>query len=197
MPDPNTQIDDNNPPHNCSTLEAPRELDGSDRVDAPLDSRMLEEHTVNSVTYPAMTWAQSLEWLLAHGFDTVVWPTMMSGGCVDSQSARSTLALLDEHLNLDANPEGVLGLLDGSSVGPDLHGGVGIEGPELYVIETGLNALEREVAWVYESTVPMEEWHEFQQGAEWYRQPGDEEPAEHPWSHWPHCALGVRRGEPG
>jgi hypothetical protein len=143
-----------------------------------------------------MTWFQSLGWLLAHGYGTLIYPTEMVAGCVMSQSARSTLALLTEYRNLHAEAGGSSGPpLQDPTVAPDLHGGLGVE--ELYVIETGLNALEREVAWVYESTVPMEEWHEFQQGAEWYRQPGDEEPAEHPWSHWPHCALGVRRGEPG
>jgi len=161
---------------------------------------MLEEHRVNAVTYPAMTWAQSLEWLLAHGFDTVVWPTMMSGGCVDSQSARSTLALLTEQRNLDAEAGGFSDLLlDDPTVAPDLRGGVSVEGPvsALYVIETGINFYERAVAWVYESTVPMEVWHELQTGSEYFLEPGAEEPDEYPWSHWPHVLLGVRREEPG
>jgi hypothetical protein len=159
------------------------------QFDADLDSSMLEEHLVNPVTYPAMTWAQSLEWLLARGYDMVLFPTMMSGGCVSPQSGRSTFALLTDQRNLDAEAVGAAG------VPRDGHGGVGVE--ELYVIETGLNGHEREVAWVYESDVPMEEWHQMHTGAEYWLEPGAEEPGEYPWSHWPHTALGVRRGEPG
>jgi len=165
------------------------EIDRGDRVDAGLESSMLEEHVVNPVTYPPMTWDQSLEWLLAHGYDTAIYPTMMSGGCVDPQSVRSTLALLAEHRRL-------YGEAGGPSRPPlDGHGGLGVE--ERYVIETGLNGHEREVAWVYESTVPMDEWHELHTGSEYYLEPGAEEPAEYPWSHWPHILLGVRREEPG
>ena len=164
---------------------------------------MLEEHVVNPVTYPPMTWGQSLEWLLAHGYDTVIYPTEMVARCVMPQSACSTQEVLNYHRDHGAEDANLL--LEDLTVAPgearqdlgDLQGRESTQEPDLYVIETGTNGLYRQVAWVYESTVPMEEWHEFQQGAEWYRQPGDEEPAEHPWSHWPHVLLGVRREGPG
>jgi hypothetical protein len=126
---------------------------------------MVEDYEPYPATFPPMTWVKVLEWLLAHAFPILVFPTEMVGGCVIPPRVRSTAELLVEKRR-HCEDEGT------------------------YTIETGINGHGEEVAWVYDSGVPMEEWHEYQSGCE--LEAGDEEPDRNPWSHWPHCALGVR-----
>jgi hypothetical protein len=160
---------------------------------------MIVDHD-HFVTHPPMTWLQVLEWLLAHGYEVLAFPTEMVGGCVISQRVRSVQELLEYHRNRgvegDARPdddpavicgngggeEGVRRTVPGSTYEPDLG---------LYVVESGTNGHGKEVAWVYDSNIPMEDWHTVYSGVEFDLKPGAEEPDEYEWSHWAHCALGM------
>ena len=131
---------------------------------------MVDDHDTNPVTYPAMAWSDTLEWLLAQGFEAVVFPTTMIAHCIAAEKVRSAKALLEHYRNA-----------------PDEDHAAG-----LHVVEVGPNWLGEEVAWVYASDVPMAEWHVCQRGSGWYCLPGDTVPKEYPWAHWPHCAQGRR-----
>jgi hypothetical protein len=132
-----------------------------------LPDPMIDHYEPPTMTAP-MGWGETMEWLRENEFRVWIWPSEMNGGCTASESAELIEDMVTEPGERD---------------------------PKCLIVEVGINACDREVAWVYPADTPMEEWHRYQRGCTFYREPWsdpDAPPDELPYAFWPHIALCVR-----